>query len=113
MKSSAQSVTLHWEDGKQKEEMELWDIQSDGKGRLDWLAVEKTFSADVVRILRQGSPSLLKRGEWEGYTRETFQPGSTILVSVSCRSQGMAAGLLLLAELHGGEWQGMCLCWRL
>lgn len=95
----AQCVTLSWEWGGKKEEMELWDIQFDGKGRLDWAAVKETFSADVVRILGKGTPPLLKKGEWEGYTRETFQPGSTIQLSVDRRGQGMAAHVLLLAGL--------------
>ena len=96
----AQSVTLSWEEGEQKEEMELWDIQLDSKGRLDWAAVKEAFNADVVEILHEGSPPLLDEDPWEGFTMQTFQPGSTILVSVSCKTQGMAACLLLLTELH-------------
>ena len=84
----AQVVILRWEEGGEQEEQELYDIQPDGSGRLDWAAVKETFNADTVKITGRGSPSVLKDGEWKGFTLRTFQPGSTIMVAVSRIGQG-------------------------
>ena len=88
----AQVVVLSWEEGGEQEEQELYDIQLDGSGRLDWAAVKETFHADTVKITGRGSPSVLKDGEWKGFTLRTFQPGSTILVTVSRTVQGENKG---------------------
>ena len=105
-----QSVTLSWEEGGQKEEMDLWDIQSDGTGRLRWAAVEKTFMTDVVTLLDKGSPPLLDEGPWKGFTMATFHPGSTIMVSISCFTQGMPTRLNHVVKSRVGRWQRVCPC---
>lgn len=50
MNMFAQTVTLSWEEGKEKKEVELYDIETDGGGRLDWAAVERALTADLVEI---------------------------------------------------------------
>ena len=102
----AQTVTLSWGEGKEMKEMELYDIETDGSGRLDWAAVELTLTADLVEIEGKGRPGVFPSGHREGLTRATFQPGSTIRVSVSHKLKGMAARLLLLAALHGESVRG-------
>ena len=84
----AQVVLLHWKDGDEEHKQELWNIQLDGSGRLKWAAVKKAFGADLVEIEDEGTPALLEDGEWKGFTIDTFQPGSTILVTVSRKAQG-------------------------
>ena len=84
----AQVVLLHWKDGDEEHKQELWNIQLDGSGRLKWAAVKKAFGVDLVEIEDEGTPALLEDGEWKGFTIDTFQPGSTILVTVSRRAQG-------------------------
>ena len=86
--SFAQVVNLRWEDGDEEHKQELWNIQLDGSGRLKWAAVKKAFGADLVEIEDEGTPALLEDGEWKGFTIDTFQPGSTILVTVSRKAQG-------------------------
>ena len=83
-----QVVILRWEEGGEQEELKLRDIQPGGSGRLQWAAVKETFNADLVKIVREGSPALIEEGEWKGFTIDTFQPGSTILVTVSRKAQG-------------------------
>ena len=83
-----QVVNLRWEEGGKQHKQEVWNVQPDGSGRLDWAAVENTFDADLVEIKNRGIPALLKDGEWKGFTMGTFKPGSTILVTVSCKGQG-------------------------
>ena len=84
----AQVVNLRWEEGGEQHKQEVWNILPDGSGRLDWAAVKEAFGADLVEIEDRGTPALLKDGEWKGFTMGTFQPGSTILVTVSRRAQG-------------------------
>ena len=55
-------------------EMELYDIETDGSGRLDWAAVELTLTADLVEIEGKGRPGVFPSGHREGLTRATFQP---------------------------------------
>ena len=81
-------VALRWEEGGQQEELQLYDIQHDGSGRLDWAAVEKVFGANMVKIKGRGPPGVFPRGDKEGLTRDIFQPGSVILVTVSRNPQG-------------------------
>ena len=83
-----QVVLLHWKDGDEEHKQELWNIQLDGSGRLKWAAVEKAFGADLVEIEDEGTPALLQEGDRKGLTRATFQPDTTILVTVSRKAQG-------------------------
>ena len=83
-----QVVNLRWEEKGEQEDLELYDIQLDGRGRLDWAAVKEAFSADQVDIKGRGPPGLLQEGDRKGLTRATFQPGSIILVTVSRQAQG-------------------------
>ena len=84
----AQVVILRWEEGDEEHKQKLYNIHLDGSGRLKWAAVEKAFGADLVEIKDEGTPVLLDEGQWKGFTIDTFQPGSTILVIVSRRAQG-------------------------
>ncbi|MGH3055578.1 MAG: hypothetical protein ACRDL7_11435 [Gaiellaceae bacterium] len=83
-----QVVFLHWEEEGEQHKQKLYDIQLDGSGRLDWAAVKEAFGVDLVEIEDEGTPSLLKDGQWKGFTIDTFQPGSTIMVTASRRAQG-------------------------
>ena len=83
-----QVVLLHWKDGDEEHKQELWNIQLDGSGRLKWAAVKEAFGADLVEIEDRGTPVLIEDGQWKGFTMGTFQPGSTILVTVSRKPQG-------------------------
>ena len=83
-----QVVNLYWREGGERHKQKLHDIDLDGSGRLKWAAVEKAYGADLVEIEDEGTPALLEDGEWKGFTIDTFQPGSTILVTVSRKAQG-------------------------
>ena len=80
-------VTLRWEEEGQQEPLQLYDIQHDGSGRLDWAAAEKAFDADTVKIEGRGPPGIFPSGEREGLTRDIFQPGSVLQVTIT-RKQG-------------------------
>ena len=82
-----QVVVLHWEEAEEQHTQTLYDIQADGSGRLDWAAVKEAFIAVVVEIKDGGTPGLFPSGNMQGLTRATFQPGSTILVTVSRKAQ--------------------------
>lgn len=97
-----QVITVRWDETGEEHMQKLHDIQ-EGRGRVDWAAVKKAFRADLVEIKDEGTPELLKTGDREGLTRASFQPGSAILVSVSRKSQGVAACHLLLAEVRLGS----------
>ena len=83
-----QVVILHWKEGGEQHKQKLYDNHLDGSGRLDWVSVETVFGADLVEIVDVGRSSLLRNGQWEGFTLDTFQPGSIILVTVSRKAQG-------------------------
>ena len=57
---------------------ELYDTDDDGRGRVDWTAVEKAFKAPLVEIVGRGTPPLWKRGEYEGFTFSRFQAGTVV-----------------------------------
>ena len=84
----AQVVNLRWEGENEEHKQKLYDPQPDGSGRLDWAAVKEAFGADLVEIEDAGTPSLLKDGDWKGYTIDTFKSGINILVAVSRKAQG-------------------------
>ena len=79
-----QVVSLRWEEGGEQHRAggvahSSETAAADWTGRL-W---KEAFDADLVEIVRIGEhPALLKNGEWKGFTMGTFQPGSTILVTV-------------------------------
>ena len=68
--------------------LQLYDVQPDGSGRLDWAAVKKAFLADVVEIKGRGPPGVFPSGDKEGLTRDLFKPDSIVTVIVTLRSQG-------------------------
>ena len=80
-------MTLRWEETGEESLQELLDIQPDGSGRLDWVAVKKSFCADVVRV-DGATPSTLQEGVLAGLTRDFFQQGSTVLVAVMRKAPG-------------------------
>ncbi|CAK0732011.1 hypothetical protein CVIRNUC_000073 [Coccomyxa viridis] len=86
----AQVVTLRCKEKGQQEKLQLYDIQPDGSGRLDWAAAEKAFDADTVKIEGRGPPGVFPSGEREGLTRDIFHPGSVLQVTVT-RKQGTSA----------------------
>ena len=79
----AQVMTLSWEEEGQQEKLQLYDVQPDGSGRLDWAAAEKAFDADTVKIEGRGLPGVFPSGERQGLTRDIFQPGSVLPVTVT------------------------------
>ena len=84
-------VTLLCKEKGQQEKLQVYDIQPDGSGRLDWAAVKEAFDADTVKIQGRGPPGLFRSGDKEGLTRDIFQPGSVLPVTVS-RKQGEILG---------------------
>ena len=76
-------VTLRWEEEGQQEELQLYDIQHDGSGRLDWAAAEEVFDAKIMKIKGRGPPGVFPSGERQGLTRDIFQPGSVLQVTVT------------------------------
>ena len=80
----AQVITLRDESGEEHLQR-LYDIQPDGTGRLDWTAVRHAFQADLVEITGEGTPSLLRRGAFEGFTLATYTPGSVISIQFQRR----------------------------
>ena len=67
----------------------VYDIQPDGSGRLDWIAVTTSFLADVVEIVGKGMPAVFnEETESKGITRDLFHPGSTVLVAVRRKAPG-------------------------
>ena len=80
-------MTLRWEEEEQQEKLQLYDIQPDGSGRLDWAAAEEVFDAKIMRLKGRGTPVVFPSGELEGLTRDIFQPGSVLQVTVT-RKQG-------------------------
>ena len=82
-----QVAKLHGEEEGEQEELQLYDIQDDGRGRLDWTAAERAFDARLLKIKGRGPPGVFPSGDREGLTRDTFQPGSVLPVTVY-RKQG-------------------------
>ncbi len=82
-----QVAILHGEEEGEQEELQLYDIQDDGRGRLDWTAAERAFDARLLKIKGRGPPGVFPSGDREGLTRDTFQPGSVLPVTVY-RKQG-------------------------
>ena len=81
-------VTLRWEEAGEESLQELLDVQPDGSGRLDWVAVKESFCADVVKI-DGASPSVFQHeGASKGLTRHFFQSGSTVFVAVTRKAPG-------------------------
>ena len=80
-------MTLRWEEEEQQEKLQLYDIQPDGSGRLDWAAAEEVFDAKIMKLKGRGPPGVFPSGELEGLTRDIFQPGSVLQVTVT-RKQG-------------------------
>ena len=57
------------------------------EGSLDWAAVEKAFSAEVVELEGSGTPLLYRTGDRTGYTRQTFTPNVIIKVKVTKKGE--------------------------
>ena len=103
-------VTLRWEETGEESLQELLDIQPDGSGRLDWVAVEKEFCADVVKIAGGATPTVFNQEDAsKGLTRTLFQPGSTVFIDVTRKAQGTiphsAAAYFSLGRLRRGLYR--------
>ncbi len=92
MAVALQLVTLRWEAGRQEQKFILHHIPSDGRGRLDWAAVERSFHVEKVALAFGEPPMISREGAWRGFSMSFFKParGSTIPVILLCRNaQGM------------------------
>ena len=107
-----QVVTLEWEEGKDEQQIQLCDIQSDGRGRLKWEAVERAFGAANVELALGGPPSLCQGTQRKGLTKGLFKPGSTIPVVVFGKEQGMGILLLCFPRIFMRKMADIILCWQ-
>ena len=90
-------VILRWEESEDEQQVQLCDIQSDGRGRLKWESV-KAFGAANVELTIGGPPSLCQGTQRKGLTKGLFKPGVTIPVVVFGKEQGMGILLLLVSS---------------
>ena len=104
-----QTVRLFWEEAEQNEMLQLYDVQPDGSGRLDWAAAKEAFMADVVKIKDRGPPGVFPNGDKVGLTRDLFQPNSVITVIVSLRRRGKIRAVPLGHPVGHAGTRGSCI----
>ena len=85
------SVTLVDEQTKEERVQQLYDR------RLDWAAVEKAFDAKLVELVGSGVPGTIPAGDNQGLTRQRFEPGETVSVTVEKRGTATFAKCLSAA----------------